>query len=224
MAFRIAEDERVLLPVMVNMDGFLLSHTMQDLETLDAGGFIPPLHLPHAIDTAHPAAYAPLTGPKDYYRFRWDMERSMRAAREVIAATEHAFAARSGRSYGMTTEYRGEDADVLVIAMGTLAKEAEVAVDRLREEGTRAGVLRIRWFRPFPALDLAGREVVVIDRDYSFGFGGVLAHSLRSVARADPYSVIAGLGGQEVTHGDIASFVRDRKPGEEHWFGVTPDV
>jgi pyruvate ferredoxin oxidoreductase alpha subunit len=224
MAFRIAEDEQVLLPVMVNLDGFLLSHTMQDLETLDPGTFIPPFRLPYAIDTAHPAAYAPLTGPKDYYRFRWDMERSMRAARDVIWETEKDFAARFGRRYGMTEEYRCDDAEIIVIAMGTLAKEAEVAVDRLREEGIRAGVMRIRWFRPFPRLDLAGRDVVVIDRDYSFGFGGILAHSLRSTARVEPFSVIAGLGGQEVTHGDIASFARERRPGEELWFGVKGDV
>ena len=224
MAFRIAEDERVLLPVMVNLDGFLLSHTMQDLETVDPGFFVPPLHLPHAIDTAHPVAYAPLTGPKDYYRFRWEMERSMRDARRVIAETEEDFASRFGRRYTMTMDYRCEDAEVLVIAMGTLAKEAEVAVDRLRSEGIRAGVLRLRWFRPFPSLDIAGREVVVIDRDYSFGFGGVIAHSIRSVARIEPFSVIAGLGGQEVTHEDIASFVRERSPGEELWFGVKGDV
>jgi len=108
--------------------------------------------------------------------------------------------------------------------MGTLAREAEEAADRLRADGIRAGVIRLRWFRPFPRLDLAGREVVVIDRDYSFGFGGVVAHSLRSTARAEPYSVIAGLGGQEVTHEDIASFVRERRPGEEYWFGVKGDV
>ncbi|MDD1665041.1 MAG: pyruvate ferredoxin oxidoreductase [Methanomicrobiales archaeon] len=224
MAFRIAEDEQVLLPVMVNLDGFLLSHTMQDLESVDPGSFIPPLHLPHALDTANPAAYAPLTGPNYYFRFRWEMERSMRAAREVIARTEEDFTGRFGRRYGAIGEYRCEDADVLVIAMGTLAKEAEVAVDRLRNEGIHAGVTRLRWFRPFPHLDLTGREVVVIDRDYSFGFGGVLAHSIRAKGGADPYSVIAGLGGQEVTHEDIASFVRQRKPGEEYWFGVAGDV
>ena len=224
MAFRIAEDKEVLLPVMVNLDGFLLSHTMQDLETVEPGSFVPPLHLPHAIDPAHPVAYAPLTGPKDYYRFRWEMEKSMRAARDVIARVEGDFAGRFGRRYGMTEEYRCEDADILVIAMGTLAKEAEVAVDRLREEGTAAGVMRLRWFRPFPTLDLIGREVVVIDRDYSFGFGGVLASSLRSTTRTEPFSVIAGLGGQEVTYEDIASFVRERRPGEEFWFGVKGDV
>ena len=220
MAFRIAEHNDVLLPVMVNLDGFTLSHIMQSLETVDPGDFIPPLRLPHAIDTAHPAGYGTLTGPDDYFKFRWDIERSMRDSVKVIRETEQDFADRFGRSYGMTEEYRCEDADVVVIAMGTLGKEAEVAVDLLRNEGIRAGSMRIRWLRPFPALDLAGRDVVVIDRDYSFGFGGILANSLKAKFRCEPYSVIAGLGGQEVTYDDIAGFVRDRKPGEEYWFGV----
>jgi pyruvate ferredoxin oxidoreductase alpha subunit len=84
--------------------------------------------------------------------------------------------------------------------------------------------MRVRWFRPFPALDLKGRDVVVIDRDYSFGYGGILAEAVKSTCRSDPYSVIAGLGGQEVTYDDIAGFVRTRKPGKEYWFGVNPDV
>ncbi|HQJ88839.1 MAG TPA: transketolase C-terminal domain-containing protein [Methanoregulaceae archaeon] len=221
MAFRIAEDERVLLPVMVNLDGFLLSHITQSLETVDVGDFIPPFSLPHAIDTTRPRGYGTLTPPETYYQFRWDMERSMRASREVIAETEAEFARRFGRVYGPTEDYRCEDADVVVVALGTLGKEAEVAVDRLRSEGVKAGSMRLRWFRPFPALDLSGREVVVIDRDYSFGFGGVIAHSIRSTTRAEPYSVIAGLGGQEVTYDDIAGFVRRREAGREDWFGVS---
>ena len=182
------------------------------------------MELPHAIDTAHPAGYGTLTGPDDYFRFRWDIERSMRRSAGIIAGTEQEFADRFGRSYGPVHEYRFEDADVVVIAMGTLAKEAEVAIDKLRDEGIRAGSLGIRWFRPFPDLDLGGRDLVVIDRDYSFGFGGILAQSLKSKHRIDPYTVIAGLGGQEVTFDDIASFVRERRPGEEHWFGVSDDV
>jgi pyruvate ferredoxin oxidoreductase alpha subunit len=220
MAFRIAEHNDVLLPVMVNLDGFTLSHIMQSLETVDLGDFIPPLRLPHAIDPAHPAGYGTLTGPDDYFKFRWDIERSMRDSVKVIRETEQDFAERFGRSYGMTEEYRCEDADVLVIAMGTLGKEAEVAIDVLRNEGIKAGSMRIRWLRPFPSLDLEGRDVVVIDRDYSFGFGGILANSLKAKHRCEPYSVIAGLGGQEVTYDDIAGFVRNRKPGEEYWFGV----
>jgi pyruvate ferredoxin oxidoreductase alpha subunit len=224
MAFRIAEHEDVLLPVMINLDGFSLSHTMQPLETIDPGDFIPPFHLPHAIDFVHPVAYGPLTGPADFFRFRADMERSMRASTRVIRKTEEEFYRRFGRAYGDTEEYRCEDAEVLLIAMGTFGKEAEVAVDELRNEGIKAGSMRLRWFRPFPQLDLSGRDVVVIDRGYSFGFGGVLSRALRATTHAEPYSVIAGLGGQEVTYRDMADFVKNRKPGEEDWFGVTNHV
>lgn len=221
MAFRIAEHHDVLLPVMINLDGFTLSHIMQALETVDPGDFVPPINLPHAIDTANPRGYGTLTGPNDYFRFRWDMERSMRDSVAVIRETEDEFARRFGRSYGFTEDYHCDDADVVVVSMGTLGKEAEVAVDQLRREGMKAGSMRLRWLRPFPDLDLSGRDVVVIDRDYSFGFGGVLAQSLKAKCGVDPFSVIAGLGGQEVTYDDIASFVRDRRAGEEYWFGVS---
>ena len=221
MAFRIAEHHDVLLPVMINLDGFTLSHIMQSLETVDPGDFVPPINLPHAIDTASPRGYGTLTGPNDYFRFRWDMERSMRDSVAVIRETEDEFARCFGRSYGFTEDYHCDDADVVVVSMGTLGKEAEVAVDQLRREGMKAGSMRLRWLRPFPDLDLSGRDVVVIDRDYSFGFGGVLAQSLKAKCGVDPFSVIAGLGGQEVTYDDIASFVRDRRIGEEYWFGVS---
>ncbi len=224
MAFRIAEHNDVLLPVMVNLDGFLLSHIIQSLETVELSDFLPAMCLPHAIDTDNPRGYGTLTGPDEYFKFRWDMERSMRDSVSVIAETQKEFAARFHRSYGFSEDYRCDDAEVIVISMGTLGKEAEVAVDTLRDEGVRAGSMRIRWFRPFPKLDLKGRDVVVIDRDYSFGYGGILADAIRSKCGVDPYSVIAGLGGQEVTFDDIAGFVRDRKPGREYWFGVTPDV
>jgi pyruvate ferredoxin oxidoreductase alpha subunit len=224
MAFRIAEHEEILLPVMVNLDGFSLSHTMQPLEMVELGDFIPPFKLPHAIDTEHPVAYGPLTGPGEFFQFRADMERSMRASKGVIRETEQEFSRRFGRTYGETEEYRCEDAEVLLVAMGTFGKEAEVAVDELRKEGIRAGSMRLRWFRPFPDLDVKGRDVVVIDRGYSFGFGGVVSMSLRATTSAEPYSVIAGLGGQEVTYRDMADFVKNRKPGEEFWFGVTNHV
>jgi len=110
------------------------------------------------------------------------------------------------------------------VSMGTLGKEAEVAIDMLRKEGVKAGSMRLRWLRPFPKLDLKGKEVVVIDRDYSFGFGGILAKSIQAQQKTDVYSVIAGLGGQEVTYEDIADFIRKRRIGEEFWFGVSHHV
>jgi pyruvate ferredoxin oxidoreductase alpha subunit len=224
MAFRIAEHNDVLLPVMVNLDGFSLSHIMQPLDTVEPGDFIPNIHLPHAIDTKNPTGYGGLTGPDQHFKFRWEIERSMRDSEKVITATEKDFAKRFGRSYGPTENYRCEDADVILIAMGTLGKEAEVAIDILRKEGIKAGSMRLRWFRPFPKLDLAGKEVVVIDRDYSFGYGGILAHEIMAKCHNEVYSVIAGLGGQEVTYDDIAEFVRKRRIGHEFWFGVTDHV
>jgi pyruvate ferredoxin oxidoreductase alpha subunit len=84
--------------------------------------------------------------------------------------------------------------------------------------------MRLRWLRPFPKLNLKGKDIVVIDRDYSFGFGGILATSIRAQQKTDVYSVIAGLGGQEVTFEDIADFIRKRGMGEEFWFGVHDHV
>jgi pyruvate ferredoxin oxidoreductase alpha subunit len=224
MAFRIAEHKDVLLPVMVNLDGFTLSHIMQPLDTVEIGDFIPPMHLPHAIDPKNPAGYGGLTGPDQHFKFRWDIERSMRDSVKIIGATEKEFAMRFGRKYGFTEDYRCDDADVVVVSMGTLGKEAEVAIDTLRKEGVRAGSMRLRWLRPFPNLDLKGKEIVVIDRDYSFGFGGILAKSIQAQQKTDVFSVIAGLGGQEVTYEDIADFIRKRHVGEEFWFGVNDHV
>jgi len=224
MAFRIAEHTEILLPVMVNLDGFTLSHTMQCLKTIDNDSFIPTLYLPHAIDTKNPSGYGMLTGPDEYFKFRWDIERSMRDARPVIETVENEFATIFRRQYGTTEEYRCDDADVIIIAMGTLAKESEVAVDYLRKEGVAAGSLRVRWFRPFPRLNLSDRDLVVIDRGYSFGSGGVLSTEIRSLCKVEPYSIVAGLGGQEVSYIDIAKFVKQRKPGEEYWFGVNNNV
>ena len=224
MAFRIAEHNDVLLPVMVNLDGFLLSHIMQPLDTVDPGDFIPPIHLPHAIDVKNPAGYGCLTGPDQQFRFRWDIERSIRDSAKVIEETEKEFAKRFGRKYGFTEDYQCADAEVVIVALGTLGKEAEVAVDLLRNEGIKAGSMRLRWLRPFPKLNLKGRQVVVIDRDYSFGRGGILATEIVAQTREPVFSVIAGLGGQEVTYEDIAGFVRNRRIGEEFWFGVTGNV
>jgi pyruvate ferredoxin oxidoreductase alpha subunit len=224
MAFRIAEHNDVLLPVMVNLDGFLLSHIMQPLETVEPGDFIPPIRLPHAIDVKNPAGYGGLTGPDQQFRFRWDIERSMRDSMKVIEETQEEFGKRFGRNYGFTEDYRCGDADVIIVAMGTLGKEAEVAVDLLRGEGIKAGSMRLRWLRPFPKLNLKGKQVVVIDRDYSFGRGGILATEIMAQTKEELASIIAGIGGQEVTYEDVAGFVRKRRMGTEVWFGVSGNV
>jgi len=222
MAFRIAEDNRVLLPVMINMDGFLLSHIMQPYEMTDPGDFIPPLNLPQKIDVNDPKGYGAMSPSNVHYQFRFDMEKAMRASRTVINETETEFAKRFGRVYKPIDEYLTKDADVVIVALGTLGKEAEVAADLLRKEGIKAGVMRIRWLRPFPLdMDIKGKDLVVIDRDYSFGFGGVVAGEIQAkYPDAKIARIIAGIGGQEVTYEDMAEFVRSRKMGTEFWFGI----
>lgn len=222
MAFRIAEDNRVLLPVMINMDGFLLSHIMQPFEMTEPGDFIPPINLPHKIDVNNPMGYGAMSPSDIHFTFRHDMEKAMKNARTVIAETEAEFAKRFGRSYAPVEEYLCDDADVVIVAMGTLGKEAEVAADLLRKEGIKAGVMRVRWLRPFPLdMKIEGKELVVIDRDYSFGFGGVIAGEIQArYPDAKIARVIAGLGGQEVTYEDMAELVRTRKIGTEFWFGI----
>lgn len=220
MAFRIAEHTDVLLPVMINLDGFLLTHITQTFETVEPGDFIPPVATPHAIDIENPGGYGTLTPGNIHFTFRRDIERGMQASIPIIEETEAEFARRFGREYHLYEEYRCEDAEVVIIAMGTLGKEMEVAVDILRDEGVAAGAIRMRWFRPFIVPELDGKEVVVIDRDYSFGYGGVIAGELQAKCGCKPFNVIAGLGGQEVTYDDIAEFVRIRRPGTEYWFGV----
>ena len=222
MAFRIAEDNRVLLPVMINMDGFLLSHIMQPYEMTDPGDFIPPLNLPQKIDVNDPKGYGAMSPSNVHYQFRFDMEKAMRASRTVINETETEFAKRFGRVYKPIDEYLTKDADVVIVALGTLGKEAEVAADLLRKEGIKAGVMRIRWLRPFPLdMDIKGKDLVVIDRDYSFGFGGVVAGEIQAkYPDAKIARIIAGIGGQEVTYEDMAEFVRNRKMGTEFWFGI----
>ena len=218
MAYKLAES--VYLPCMVNMDGFILSHAIQPLDITDTGDFLPAINLPHAIDTANPRCYGNLTGPAEYYKFRRMIKEDMDAARGVARGIEAEFAEKFGRKYADAEEYRTEDAEVVVVSMGTLAREAEVAVDLLRKEGVKAGSIRVRQFRPFPQLNLNNKRVVVIDRDYSPGAGGILAQEIRFHHYGPVASVIAGLGGQDVSYRDIATFVRKAKPDREYWMGV----
>jgi pyruvate ferredoxin oxidoreductase alpha subunit len=205
---------------MVNLDGFILSHAIQSLDITDTGDFLPALDLPHRIDTNNPLSYGNLVGPADYYKFRRMIKEDMDAAGGIARGVEQEFAERFGRKYSDVMEYRTEDAEVVVVSMGTIAREAEVAVDMLREEGMKAGAIRVRQFRPFPDLDLEGKRVVVIDRDYSPGAGGILAQEIRFHNNVPVFNVIAGLGGQDVTYKDIAAFVRKAKPEGEMWMGV----
>jgi pyruvate/2-oxoacid:ferredoxin oxidoreductase alpha subunit len=208
MAYRLAEDARVLLPVMVCQDAFVLSHTLMatdipDQASVDA--FLPPLDLAHRV-TRRPRVAGGLEFPHETEVHRRQHMEAMSRVPRVYAEIQDAFERRFGRRPAdPVVPYRFDDADLAVVAMGTTSSTARAAVDALRGEGVRAGSLRVRMFRPLPdgllRARLAGRKrIAVIDRDVSPGLGGILWSEVRGLA--DPGAVVqsymVGLGGGDI--------------------------
>lgn len=213
-AFRVAEDLRVLVPFMVCLDGFILSHVIESVNLLDKEeikSFIKPKMEPkYRLDPDKPISMGVLGGPDTYYEFRRQQEEAMRNAKKVILEVDEEFNKLYGRRYGLFDSYRIEDADVILLTMGSMTGTARVAVDELREKGKRVGILKVRVFRPFPYKEICdavkgAKVLATVDRNVEPGaFGGVLFTELRSALygyEEKPYVVgfITGLGGRDVT-------------------------
>ncbi|OFV65830.1 MAG: 2-ketoisovalerate ferredoxin oxidoreductase subunit alpha [Candidatus Syntrophoarchaeum butanivorans] len=234
IAFRVAENEGVMLPVMVNLDGFLLTHINQPLrlvdETLYQEEFLDEINVPHALNLDSPHTLGTLISPSDNYRVQHDRKLGMERAKDVIKEAERDFLRLFGREYHPVMEYRSDDAEVLLLGMGTLAKEAEDAVDMMRFRGIKAGLLRLRQIRPFPddeIIDAISRspaeKLVIIDRDYSPGSGGILSQEVKTRLYdagivKEIVNVIAGVGGQDVSAEDMMEMVELERG--EHWWGI----
>lgn len=231
-AYAIAE--RLHVPVMVCYDGFLLSHTMMPVDVPDAGqidAFLPPLAAPlTVVDTADPRNIGPvvMADPRadeagvvrpGYMELRVMHQRALLEALETIPEVDAAYAAATGRSWGgLLWGHLLDDAEVVVIAAGSLATQATVAVETLRAEGVKAGVLGIRAYRPFPAEAvreaLAGRTVaLVFDKALSYGYEGPICADVRAAmlgAEGAPpvFGAVCGLGGREVGPEHVADAAR----------------
>ena len=214
-AFRIGEHKEVLLPVMVCLDGFITSHTMEGVELIGpeavrqfVGEYAPAFRL---LDTANPITVGPLHLSDTYFECRRQVVEAMQTARRVIADVGREFGRLTGREYGLFEAYRLDDAEVAIVALGSTCGTAQVAADRARDEGVRAGVLKLRSFRPFPGEEIAAalRHVAaaaVLDRSISYGLpGGPLFHEVRSFAADSPrlVSYVYGLGGRDITPADL---------------------
>ena len=158
-AFPIAEDERVHLPVMICQDGFITSHAVENIELLEdlavknfVGEYNPQEFL---LNPGKPIAVGPYSVSNYAMEARKNQELAMEGSKEVILETARKFAEMSGRRYGLFEEYKTEDADYIMLIMGSAAGTAKEAVDELREQGKRVGVLKLRVFRPFPEKGIA---------------------------------------------------------------------
>jgi pyruvate/2-oxoacid:ferredoxin oxidoreductase alpha subunit len=218
-AYRLAEDARVLLPVMVCQDAFILSHTMMmtDLpaqETVDR--FLPPLDLPHRL-TDRPRVIGGLDFPHQTEGHREQQISAMAAVPVVYREVQAAFSATFGRELAdPVVPYRMEDADAVIVSMGTLASTVRTAVDAARARGLRVGGLRIRMFRPLPEESLrrklSGRaRVGVIDRDLCPGLGGIVWAETRALAEpgALVQGYLAGVGGGDVRPAHVERLIDD---------------
>ena len=217
VAYRVAEDARVQLPVMVCVDGFVLTHAYEPVElvtTEQAAAFLPPYHPAHVLDPAEPLSFGTYADPSVYTEARHAVDDALRASVPVIAGALAAFGAATGRMYDAAADtYRTDDARVVLVAMGTAAQTARVVADEARDLGVAAGVLAIRRFRPFPREEIrralgAAERVVVFDRSVSLGSGGIVATEIRDalygVQSPEIVSVIRGLGGRDVTRETLA--------------------
>jgi pyruvate ferredoxin oxidoreductase alpha subunit len=215
MAFRLAEDERIRLPVIVNMDGFYLSFTREPVEVPDpetARNFVgnyDPENIRFRASSPVSQAVAVLGGaPYSYFRYETHL-----AAQNGLAVYDELcaeFANRFGREYAAIEAYQCDDADIVFVMLGSFATKAHAAVDQLRKAGNKVGLLRPRLLRPFPAEMfrnlLAGKSgVAVIDQNISMGMGGVLHSELAGALYGHPHappqllSFVGGLGGRDIS-------------------------
>jgi pyruvate ferredoxin oxidoreductase alpha subunit len=226
MAFGIAEDAAVRLPVMCCYDGFTISHAIERVELLpdEAAkkfvGVYKPLH--PMLDVKHPVTYGAVDLQDYYTEHKRQQAEGMAAAREAIRREAERFAKLTGRSYGSFATHRLEDAEIGILSLGSSAGTMREVIDELRDEGIRAGGIKLRVFRPFPAAELAAalghlKLVAVLDRADSFGaFGGPVFHEVRSALYDAPQrprvvNFIYGLGGRDLTLEEGRQLVRRLK-------------
>ena len=216
MSYAVAEDERVSTPMMVNLDGFALTHTYESVDVPSdesAAAFLPQASLPTAFqfDECGTTVNMGYTAGPAYNRFfKYREHEGMLAAVQVIDEVEERFASFFGRRYsGLIECYRAEDADAVLVTLGSVAGLARQTVDRLRAAGKRVGLVRIRYMRPFPAEQIAAalsgaRAIGVLEKDISFGFEGTVFTNVNSAlhqagVEAPTYNYIGGLGGDDIT-------------------------
>ena len=225
-AYRIAEDKHVLLPVMVMLEGFVLSHTSAPVrvpDQKDVDEFLPSYNPPHYVlnpEISKTFGFGNIVWPWDTVHLRWDMHKAMLSAKGVIRRVVREYEERFGVNHGgLIKEYKVDDAEVVIVSMASIAETAEIVVDELRKEGLKVGALKIRFFRPFPTKEVIKAlkdkyRVVVVERDISLGHDGVLAMELRSVLhrydlQIPVYSISLGLGGDEILPRQIKKVVKE---------------
>ncbi len=237
IAYRVAEDRRVLLPAFVCFDGFILSHTYEPVEMLaqeQVDGYLPRYQPVIKLDSTDPVSIGLFASPDYYMEFRYQIDRALKDSGKVIREAGRLFGEMFGRDYGSPVEeYRMDDADCAIVAMGSICGTVKDAIDEMREEGRRAGLLRIRTFRPFPGEEvrkaLSGvSSVAVLDKNISLGSKGAVALEVRDALYGSGVPVhgyIIALGGRDVAKKDVRNVVEMATTGKgDIFYGLRREV
>ena len=231
MAYKVSENPSVLLPTMVCLDGFILTHTVEPVEIPDQESvdkFLPPYVPEHAfLDPNEPMTLGSFADTRFYTEARHDMDVAMTNSLEVIKNTCDEFAEIFGRKYGLVEPYKTEDADIILVAMGSLCSTIRVIVDQLREQGEKIGLLKIRAYRPFPVEEIKEAvkncdKIAVLDKNFTFGIGGALYSDMKVKIDKDIYGFIVGLGGRDITPDSIIEvYEKTKEPVQDvTWIGL----
>lgn len=218
-AFRLGEE--LSMPVMVCMDGFILTHAYErvDMPTqAQVDAFLPPYEPRQLLDPAEPVSIGAMVGPEAFMEVRYLAHAKQTMALDLIPKIAGEFAQTFGRSSGgLVRGYRCEDAETIVVALGSVVGTLQETVDDMRAAGVKIGVLGIRSFRPFPLAAVraalqGAKRVVVLEKSFSVGLGGVVSTDVRlalSGLQLHGYTVIAGLGGRAITKASLARTLTD---------------
>ncbi|MGC8906759.1 MAG: transketolase C-terminal domain-containing protein [Desulfomonilaceae bacterium] len=220
-AYRVAEDPTVSLPVMINVDGFSLTHVIEPIEFWTpemVKQYLPPFKPIHTLHPDKVVTFGAFGMPEIYAEQRMAHDEAMRGSFGVITKAWEELAALTGRKYSPIEEYKTDGADTLIVGMGSLCETASLAVDLLRDQGKKVGLLKIRLWRPLPVQELRralgrAKEVLVIDRCVAPGAANMpVTSELRALMYHEPNRpnircMVAGLGGRDVTAEDIAAML-----------------
>ena len=224
MAHRIAEHKDVLLPLMVCQDGFITSHSIENIELLEddkAKAFVGTYNPEHyLLNKKEPIAVGPLDLQSHLFEHKYQQAEAMRNAKKVVAEVSKEFEELTGRKYSFFEEYKMEDAEIAIVCMNSTAGTTKYVVDELRKNGVKAGLVKIRMFRPFPAEEVAKalantKAVAVLDKADSLnGAGGALFEDITSAMFVNKVQVpvvdyVYGIGGRDTTAKDIESVYSD---------------
>lgn len=236
-AFKLAE--RLSCPVMVNVDGFILTHAVErvDMPTQEqVDRFLPPFEPVQELDPAHPVSIGAMVGPEAFTEVRYLAHNKTMRALDLIPRMAAEFKEVFGREAGgLVRPYRTGDADTIVVAMGSVVGTLKDTVDELRAEGHSVGVLNLCSFRPFPSAQIRNhlrqaRRVVVLEKALSMGSGGIMSNNVRMTLRDLPIRVntlIAGLGGRPITRDSLRTYligVEDNVYDEMHFLDLKTNV